>query len=253
MLIFIYDKTFEGLLTAVFDAYNRRMFPDKLIGEGEPKPLFTQEVHRVINDPEKSNRVWSGVQQKISKHACNMLLCVWLSELPGCDELILRYVRKVFDRSYSIEMNFADDDVLEVTKIARKVGKEKHYLMEFIRFQKASDDVFFAPVSPLYNALPLAISFFKDRFSYQKWIIYDIKRKYGYYYDLKTVEEIMLSDDTHLLTGKLNEDLMAQDEKLFQDLWKNYFGALTIRERINPKLQRQHMPRRFWKFLTEKQ
>lgn len=63
----------------------------------------------------------------------------------------------------------------------------------------------------------------------------------------------MLSDDTHLLTGKLNEDLMAQDEKLFQDLWKNYFGALTIRERINPKLQRQHMPRRFWKFLTEKQ
>ncbi|MCD7978272.1 MAG: TIGR03915 family putative DNA repair protein [Tannerellaceae bacterium] len=253
MLVFIYDRTLEGLLTAIFDAYSRRTFPDQLIGQGEPEPLFTQEVYRVITDPEKSNRVWGAVQKKISKYACNMWLCVWLSELPDCDELIFRYIRKVFDHPRSIEMNFADDDVLEVAKIAKKVGKEKHYLMEFVRFQKASDDIFFAPVSPLYNALPLAISFFKDRFSYQKWIIYDLKRKYGYYYDLKTVEEITLSDDTHLLTGKLNEDLMAQDEKLFQELWKNYFNALTIQERINPKLQRQHMPRRFWKFLTEKQ
>ena len=26
MIIFVYDKTFEGLLTAVFDAYSRRTF-----------------------------------------------------------------------------------------------------------------------------------------------------------------------------------------------------------------------------------
>ena len=31
MIIFVYDKTFEGLLTAVFDAYSRRTFPDLLV------------------------------------------------------------------------------------------------------------------------------------------------------------------------------------------------------------------------------
>ena len=31
MIIFVYDKTFEGLLTAVFDAYSRRTFPDLLL------------------------------------------------------------------------------------------------------------------------------------------------------------------------------------------------------------------------------
>ena len=36
MIIFVYDKTFEGLLTAVFDAYSRRTFPDLLVTEGEP-------------------------------------------------------------------------------------------------------------------------------------------------------------------------------------------------------------------------
>ncbi len=40
MIIFVYDKTFEGLLTTVFDAYSRRTFPDLLVTEGEPFPLF---------------------------------------------------------------------------------------------------------------------------------------------------------------------------------------------------------------------
>ena len=43
MIIFVYDKTFEGLLTAVFDAYSRRTFPDLLVTEGEPFPLFYDE------------------------------------------------------------------------------------------------------------------------------------------------------------------------------------------------------------------
>ena len=31
MFIFRYDKTFEGLLTAVFDAYSMKKFPDMLV------------------------------------------------------------------------------------------------------------------------------------------------------------------------------------------------------------------------------
>ena len=44
MTVFVYDKTFEGLLTAVFDAYSRRSFPDLLLAEGEPFPLFYDEA-----------------------------------------------------------------------------------------------------------------------------------------------------------------------------------------------------------------
>lgn len=65
--------------------------------------------------------------------------------------------------------------------------------------------------------------------------------------------EVHISEDGHLLKGILDEEMMAEDEKLFQDLWKRYFKALSIKERYNPRLQRQHMPRRFWKYLTEKQ
>ena len=36
MLVFRYDKTFDGLLSALFDAYSLHEFPEALIGPGEP-------------------------------------------------------------------------------------------------------------------------------------------------------------------------------------------------------------------------
>ncbi|MFT4070550.1 MAG: TIGR03915 family putative DNA repair protein [Dysgonamonadaceae bacterium] len=253
MLLFFYDKTFEGLLTAVFEAYSRKSFPDKLLGEGDIPPLFVEEIFTVVTDEEKSSRVWTALEKKLSKGACNMLTHVWLSEEKDSDGLLFRYIRKAIDAPISIETNFADSDVLLMHQIARRVSHEGLYLKQFIRFQKASDDIFFAAVSPQSNAMPLVIDHFKDRFADQKWVIYDLKRKYGYYYNLHTCEEMTLEDDTHLLSGKLDENILAEDEKMFQELWKGYFKSMTIKERINLKLQRQHMPKRFWKYLTEKQ
>jgi len=253
MIVFRYDRTFAGLLTAIFEAYSRKTFPDRLLSEKDIEPLFTQECHTIISSEEKAKRVWKALQQKLPKLACNMLMYVWLSELEGSDELLYRYICKTFDHTHSIALNFGDADVLEVEKISRKVGHEALYIKQFVRFQKAADDIFFAPIRPIYNALPLAVNHFTDRFADQQWVIYDLRRKYGYYYDLHETREITFTDEDHSLREKLDESLMAEDEKLFQELWKGYFKSLTIKERINPRLQRQHMPARFWRYLTEKQ
>lgn len=253
MIVFRYDKTLDGLLTAIFDAYYWKIFPDKLLAENELEPMFTKQVQVIVTDAKKSERVWKALEKKIEKNLCNMLLHVWLSEEEGSDSLLFRYICKVFDNPSSYTTNFADPDVLEVNQLAKKVGREAEHIRQFVRFQKASDGTFFAPIEPKYNALPFSVDFFKDRFADQKWLIYDTKRHYGFYYDLVDAKEVTLQDDEHLLSGKLNDALMAEDEKLFQQLWKGYFKSLTIKERLNLKLQRQHMPKRFWKYLTEKQ
>jgi probable DNA metabolism protein len=252
MIVFRYDKTFEGLLSALFDAYIRKAFPERLLSIGEPLPVFALLELCVVTESYKSVRVWAALEKKLSLAACNMLMHVWLSELPASDELLFRYMRKVFDAPSSIATDFADPDVMAVKKIAAKVSREREHLMQFVRFQKTADDIFFAPVSPLYNVLPLTLPYFTDRFADQKWLIYDLKRRYGYYYDLKDVAEIILDHDKHLLSGQLDETLMSPDEKLLQGMWKEYTLSLVIRERLNPKLQRQHMPRRFWRFMPEK-
>jgi len=252
MTIFTYDKTFEGLLTAVFDAYYRKTFPDMLLSETETTPLFYDEIITVHTDTEKANRVWTGLQRKLSKSALHAIFVCWLSELPQIDMLLFTYIRKAIDAKKTIELNFGDPDVLEFSKIYKKVDRERLRVIQFLRFQKTADDTFFACMEPLYNVLSLVIDHLKDRFHDQKWLLYDIKRDYGYYYDLQDVTEVHL-DEKQWEDGKLRESLMAEDEKLFQQLWQTYFRSIAIKERINPKLHKQNLPVRFWKYLTEKQ
>lgn len=256
LTVFVYDGTFDGLLTAVFDAYFRKTFPEMLLKEGDTMPLFYDNLFTVVTDEEKAGRVWRGLQKKLSSSALGCLTQSWLSELPHIGILLFRYMRKAIDAPCSIETNFADADVLELVQIWKKVDWERVRLLQFVRFQKAIDGTFFAAFEPTFNALPLTIPHFKDRFSDQKWLIYDMKRRYGYYYDLQQVITVYFDEESHLshlITGLLDESLMDKDEKLFQQLWKTYFKSIAIKERLNPRKHKQDMPVRYWKYLTEKQ
>ena len=237
MIIFRYDQSFEGLLTALFDAYSRKQFPDLLQAEELPLPLFYDEVHTVITDTEKAERVWKALQKKLSRFALSGLTRCWLSELPETPMLLFR-----------------DPDILAMAKLSKKVSDERTRVLQFMRFQKTAEGIYFGVMEPLYNVYPLTIGHFRDRFADQRWLIYDGKRKYGYYYDGKEVNEITFADphQQHLLTGKLEDSLLDKDEKLFQQLWKSYFKSICIKERLNPVKHRKDMPVRYWKYLTEK-
>ena len=260
MLVYIFDRTLDGLLTAVFDAFSLRQYPDILAGENETLPLFCDEVHKVVTADDRANRVWVGLEKRLSKQALKLLTVSYLSELSELDMPLFNYICKVFrqpEGRASIERNFSDPDVLSVTKISRKVVWEHHRMLQFLRFQKAKDGTYLGVVSPDHNVLPLTVSHFRDRFGDQPWLIYDAKRRYGFYYDCTEVTRITFQDDSSLPfdlnSGKLNPELLSADDHLFQELWRTYFKAICIRERINPKKQKSDMPQRYWKYMTEKQ
>lgn len=255
MIIYTYDNTFDGLLSCIFFAYETKKFPCMILSESEQKPLFADEQYRIITEKEKSVRVWHSLEKKLSGTARNMMLHVWLSELPETEMLLFRYIRKNIDHPKGIELNFGDKDVLRVKEIAQKVGTESHRLVEFIRFQFTADGIWFAPVTPRYNVLSLIVPHFRSRYADQPWIIYDTTRNTGIYYDTHTVEQISFSpgDLAELRMGSLTHEQLSDEEALFQQMWKEYFRSITIKERLNLKLQRQHMPQRYWKYLTELQ
>ena len=93
---------------------------------------------------------------------------------------------------------------------------------------------------------------FRNRYADQQWIIYDVKRKYGIFYDLQNVEIISL-DLTDIQTNRIEKSAVFTDtEYEYQNLWNNYFKSTTIKSRINTKLHVQHVPKRYWKYLSEK-
>lgn len=68
-------------------------------------------------------------------------------------------------------------------KSGKKINNERLRVMQFLRFQKAADGTYFAALKPLYNVISLVIPYLQDRFADQKWLLYDLKREYGYYHD----------------------------------------------------------------------
>ena len=245
----------DGLLTAVFDAFSLKEQPEQLLAKGDALPLFCDHTYSVTTDDEKARRVWTGLEKQLSHEAVRLISVSWLSELSELSTPLFQYVCKVF-RQGDISKNFADSDVLTVTNIARRVLHEQLRMKQFIRFQKAKDGTYLAVVSPDHNVLPIIIDHFQDRFNDQPWLIYDAKRHYGFYYDGQTAIRITFEDEAsvpfNLSDGKLNEDVLSSDDQLLQNLWRTYFKAICIKERMNPRKQLQDMPRRYWKYMTEK-
>ena len=259
MTIYVFDNTLDGLLTAVFDSFFLHQQPDFLLAEGEQLPLFADTPHMVVTDNEKAERVWKGLEKHLSKDGLHMITISWLSEERTLNQPLFNFICKVFRQPTcsGIERNASDPDVLEVRNTCRRVLHEQLRMKQFIRFQKAKDGTYLAVVSPDHNVLPLIIDHFRDRFNDQPWLIYDAHRHYGYYYDGKVapIRITFENEDSvpfNLANGKMDADVLSNDDALFQQLWRTYFKAICIKERMNPKKQLSDMPRRYWKYMTEK-
>ena len=73
MVVYVFDNTLDGLLTAVFDSFFRKQQDVTLLAEGEQLPLFTDEPHRVVTDCEHAERVWIGLEKYLSKDGLHMI------------------------------------------------------------------------------------------------------------------------------------------------------------------------------------
>ena len=259
MIVYVFDNTLNGLLTAVFDSFFLHQQPEFLLAEGEQLPLFADEPHRVVTDGEKAERVWKGLEKHLSQEGLHMITISWLSEERTLNQPLFNFICKVFRQPQvkGMEHNASDPDVLEVRNTCRRVLHEQLRMKQFIRFQKAKDGTYLAVVSPDHNVVPLIIDHFQDRFNDQPWLIYDAHRHYGYYYDgaaapIRITFEDESSVPFNLTNGKLDAEVLSSDDAIFQQLWRTYFKAICIKERMNPRKQLSDMPRRYWKYMTEK-
>ncbi|MDB5021277.1 MAG: hypothetical protein JWQ28_2404 [Pedobacter sp.] len=253
MITYVYDGSLEGLLTAVFEWFERKPGAVLLRQSNLHQPDAFQEDFVVLSDRKKADRVWAALQQKLSKGWIRRIYCAYLSELPETHYHIFELVCYVFQSEAGAENNFGNEHVLSVSQTAKKVEREKHRMEAFIRFQETTDGMFYCAIDPDFNVLPLISKHFKNRYADQQWIIYDLKRKFGLFYNLETVAEIEMQFTADTIKSKAKPDMISGKEALYAMLWKDYFNSTNIPARKNTKLHIQHVPRRYWKYLTEKQ
>ena len=199
-----------------------------------------------------SDRVIKKLTDQLQNDGVRTLIYAVLSEKVGVEDLLFKVINyAVANKNQNVMKDFSNDAVLQVSQLTKSVGREKHRMEAFIRFELLKDGIYFAKIDPDFDVLTLIMNHFKNRYQDQKWLIYDLRRKYGVFYDLKNVEIVSLDLDLKLIDDK-SSSVFSDSEIEYQKLWWEYFDHTNIKERKNTKLHLQHVPKRYWKYLTEK-
>ena len=249
MVLLIYDGSWTGFLSSIFDVYERKLKEVCLVKHELYQPRFFSGDLPVTASEEKASRVLYGLKKRLTERGLNEFYACYLSGLDGSDELLLQYARLIFDGKVD-ERAFGNDAVLKVSRIAKMVFRESHRMKGFIRFRLTNDGFYYSAIEPDFDVLPFIKTHFKQRFADQKWLIYDLKRKYGIFYDLEGITEVIFekAPDPGISSGT---DVFIESDSEYQGLWKQYYISTGIESRKNTRLHLRHVPKRYWKHLPE--
>lgn len=131
--------------------------------------------------------------------------------------------------------------VYPVIAMRKKVLRERHKFLGLLRFRRLKGDIYYADFEPTYDILSLLTGHFKQRLTGLSFMIHDKKREKAFLYHEGKEAFSPLSKDTPL----------EVEDFSFENLWRIYHKHISIKERENKKLQRQFVPKKYWKYLPE--
>jgi len=250
-----HDGSATGCLCAVAEAYKRPEHPPLRFARPETvRDLFAGAREAVASDPARAERFLNYIAANASRDVVHTLLRTLTAMPDGLEPHLLAYARKAVLHGACIVQAHADTDVIFIHRHARKVSLEIHRFKGLLRFQEFRSGRFVALYEPDYDiTLPLALHF-RRRLASQRWVILDCRRQQAATWDGRCLNAEHPGGE--LLTGALLERCLADDEPSeaearSRELWRIFHRTVAIETRVNPALQRQFMPARYWKHLTE--
>jgi len=244
MVDYLYDGTFEGFLCCVYAHYYEEK-ANGIFSREQYQATLLGPVREVQTDESKTAKVYDAIENKISPYDLQRIYRVFLSGIEGKETKLLRYIIFGFKHGPKIRLLHGEQIVLDVQQIEQKVTREIHRLMGLIRFTALKGDILYTPIEPDHDVCEFLAKHFCDRFKNDPFIIHDKKRS----------KALIASGGDWYISEFTSESLPAfsEGENDYQKLWKKYFDIIAIKERTNPRCQKNFMPVRYWKNLTEMQ
>ncbi len=242
MADYLYDGTFDGLLTCIhFHYYNEKAEGIYIKEEYQENILRTSVI--VETDDEKAGTVYKAIRDKISPYDLRRIYKVFMSSEQGKEMKVLNYVRYGFKRGGSIGLLHGDPVVYAVQAIEKKVNTEIHRMKGLIRFFELEEGILYSQIEPDHDILEFLANHFTDRYKNEPFIIHDLKRS----------KALVAYHSEWYITHFTKENVTgySEAEREYSRLWKKYFETIAIKERTNPRCQKNLMPQRYWKNMTE--
>ncbi len=245
---YLHDGTLEGLLSAIFMAYERHEQPEDIVFEGRYEPRLGQSSLLIQTDFQRAERVRKGIERAAGAKAFTAILRASTCDDYDAGAIVFRFVRYVMARPASLKSQpvldeLANPVVADLQRLVKHASNEAEKMRQFVRFSHLENGVWYARVNPNASVVPLVMGYFAARLNDQPFIIYDEAHHLAGIYDGRSWE-LARGDAANV------PDATGHDE-LMQLAWQRFYDALSIDVRYNPELRRHFMPVRFWRNLTE--
>ena len=242
-IIYLYDGSFDGFLCCVFESYATHEIPDDII----PDHLFVQEVlwgtRQIETDGGHAERVLHKLNDILGKNGLRLIRCAFLYGLPGKEKALLRFIRFSLVHGKAALNMLGRKETAAVYDMEKAVLNEAHLLKGFLRFSDYHGALL-GTIQPKHYVLPLLKRHFAERYPEEYFIIFDQSHKMALLYRPYT-SRIILVDSFEPPSET------SCPERQFRRLWQEYYDAIAIKQRKNPRCRMTHMPRRFWACMTE--
>ncbi|MBN1521736.1 MAG: TIGR03915 family putative DNA repair protein [Candidatus Aureabacteria bacterium] len=240
---YIYDGTYEGLMTCLAEVLKKQEEPDDIVFFQDFTPsLFSREV-TVETKKRKAESFLLFVKNKMGKDTLRNIMKCFLSDVPGKGMMIYDYVKLGIEKGKNLDLFLSDERVSKIHTLSMRVGREAHRMKGLLRFKELFDGVYYARLYTDHFILPLIAPFFAGRLADRCWIIHDYKRSRAAFYNKRAIRIAQLERE--------NVPLLSSEEIECQMLWKRYFQKIAVPGRYNPRLQRQFIPKKYWRDLVE--
>ena len=104
----VYDGTFNGFLTAIFEVFEYKYSDAKIVKENTYHTSIFGNDHIVETNKDKALRVWKGIVKYAQKQTAEQLYHAWLSELPNIEKYLLQYIQYLFKTKQSVESDYSN-------------------------------------------------------------------------------------------------------------------------------------------------
>lgn len=243
-IVYTYDGSFDGLMSAVCRSFAEREIPKNISPEENIQQSLDSVYFHIDTDCFASIKLQKTIREKSSYKSMQKIFFCYLSNAEYKEMKILTYIHRCFKYRKSVNSHLNDKYVAAVLDASLFVVNEAHLLKGFIRFSELDGGIMYAEISPKNRVLPCLILHFTSRFPNAAFMINDLTHSECLVYNGRECT----INDTRSLSPSLN---YTDSELEHRRLWREFYNTVEIKERHNEKCRMTNMPKRYWEHLTE--
>lgn len=247
----ICEDSFEGIFTAIYDAYALREGHEHIhiqVGEEDNYRLFAAYLHS-RPDSVKTVKVVRTLKERLGEEVYITLCRAAASFYPDKGEAVYRTVVEGITGGCGrrVMENLRNPYVARTFELARRTANEAHREIEFLRFQELEQGILYAVIGPENNVVPMIMPHFTDRLAPENFMIHDEKRGVFGVHPAKE-EWYLVSGAERFTQESLNR---SENEWKYRELFTLFHQTIAIEERKNKRLQQGMLPLRFQDYMVE--